>query len=43
MVALNGCHPPVTTGLEQLLDLQMVALNGGRKWWSLMVAVNVGP
>jgi hypothetical protein len=28
-VALNGGHPPVTTGLEQLLNSQVIALNGG--------------
>jgi hypothetical protein len=31
-VALNGGHLPVTTGLDQLLNSQMVAANGGPKW-----------
>ena len=26
---LNGGPPPVKTGLEQLLNLQVIALNGG--------------
>jgi hypothetical protein len=42
MLALNGGHPSVTTGLDQLLNLQLVALKGGLQWWSLMVALNGG-
>jgi hypothetical protein len=29
MVALDAGHPPVTTGLDHLLNSQMVAVNGG--------------
>jgi hypothetical protein len=28
-MALNGGHPPVTTGLEQLINSQVIDLNGG--------------
>jgi hypothetical protein len=28
-VALIGGYPPVTTGLDQILNSQMVAVNGG--------------
>jgi hypothetical protein len=28
-VALNGGHPPVTTGLERRLNSQVIVLNGG--------------
>jgi hypothetical protein len=31
MVDVNGGHLPVTTGSEQLLNLQMGAVNGGPK------------
>jgi hypothetical protein len=26
---LNGGHPPVTTGLDHLLNSQVIVLNGG--------------
>jgi hypothetical protein len=42
MVALNGGHPPVTTGLEQLLNSLVIVMNGGPQWWPLMVALNGG-
>jgi hypothetical protein len=34
MEAVNGGHLPVNTGLDQLLYSQMVAVNGGPKWWT---------
>jgi hypothetical protein len=42
MVALNGGHPPVTTGLEHLLNSQVIVLNGGPYLWPLMMALNGG-